>query len=199
MKKAVTTFLLLTAFIYLYGNQTIKTMQSTEEIWKSITGYEGYYEISNRGRVKSVQRTFYNKLTNSYILVCEKIMSTCMSAEYVAVCLNKDGGKRTKKIHQLVAIAFKGHIPNGHKDVINHKDLDKTNNNDWNLEIVPNRVNSNKKHIPHSSKYTGVFWDTESGKWRARIGHKGKQKSLGRFDNEYIAHLAYETALKALS
>lgn len=121
-----------------------------------------------------------------------------MSAGYVAVCLTKQDGGKTTKVHNLVAIAFNGHVPNGRKSVVNHKDFNKLNNNDWNLETVTHRVNSNKKHIPHSSKYTGVCWDKESQKWVARFGNNGKQKNLGRFHDEYEAHLAYENALKEL-
>lgn len=103
------------------------------EIWKDITGYEGLYQVSNLGRVKSTQ---YFHGTNERIL---KPISTHNG--YFRVHLRKDGKLKTFKIHRLVAEAF---IPNpDNLPQINHKDEDKTNNRVDNLEWCSARYNCN--------------------------------------------------------
>ena len=91
------------------------------EIWKDIQGYEGYYQISNQGRVKS----FHNK--NPKIL---KLSVTKFG--YHRVELNLKGHAKKHSVHRLVAMTF---IPNPHKyKVINHIDGNKLNNIPENLE-----------------------------------------------------------------
>lgn len=153
------------------------------EIWKKIIGFEDY-KISTLGRVKSFK---YGK---------EKILKlSILTSGYKAVHLSKKNVKNTKKIHQLVAIAFLNHNPCGMKLVVNHKDFNKLNNNVENLEIVTQRENANKKHIKSTSKYVGVFWEKNANKWRSRICLKTGRKDLGLFKNEYDAHLAYQKEL----
>lgn len=91
------------------------------EIWKDIPGYEGLYQVSNLGRVKS------------FWLGKEQIMKSCKnSSGYLFVKLYKDGKKKHYKIHRLVASVFLPN-PNNLLQVI-HKDEDKTNNKVDNLE-----------------------------------------------------------------
>lgn len=154
------------------------------EIWKDVKGYEGIYEVSNLGRVKSLK------------LGRIKIMKSNPNSDgYLRLNLTKMGKGNNFKVHQLVAVAFLGHIPCGLDLVINHKDFNRQNNHVDNLEIVSSRENGNQKHLISSSKYTGVSWVKSRNKWLAQILINGKQKNLGRFVNEYDAHLAYEKAL----
>lgn len=76
---------------------------------------------------------------------------------YLLVGLYKNKKQKRCFIHNLVAITFLGFIPHHNKIVTNHKDFDKTNNKSTNLELITQRENTNKKHITHSSKYTGGF------------------------------------------
>lgn len=97
------------------------------EIWKDIDGFDGFYQISNLGRVKSTSRkigTCYRK---------EKIRSLSLTKDgYVKLRLSYCGKDVTKKVHRLVAEAF---IPNvEHKETVNHKDGNKLNNCVNNLE-----------------------------------------------------------------
>ena len=103
-----------------------------EEIWKDIEGYEGLYQISNLGRVKSFPR----KGTQTKK---EKILKEKRDKKgYCFVSLNNVGAK-PYKIHRLVAQAF---IPNlENKPQINHIDGDKTNNRIDNLEWCNNSEN----------------------------------------------------------
>ena len=109
-----------------------------KEIWKDIEGFEGLYQISTYGRVKSlgryVERVRCGKSEKSGKLwINEKIMSpvTCGTG-YLSVALCKNSKITHKMIHRLVAIAF---IPNPNNlSQVNHKDENKTNNHIDNLE-----------------------------------------------------------------
>lgn len=168
------------------------------EEWKEIQGYEGIYQISSLGRIKSLSRVML--IRGKYPFVTKEIILNQSKDKegYIVVSLYLNGAKKSKKVHQLVAIAFLNHVPNGHSLVVNHKDFNRTNNNKYNLEIVTTRVNSNKKHLKSSSKYTGVNWHKRDEKWTACIRINGRLKHLGYFLNEYDAHLAYELALSKI-
>ena len=98
-----------------------------EEIWKDINGFEGLYQISNLGRVKSLERYSIQKH-----LIEEKILNISHSqAGYVDVSLYKDGKRIHKKPHRLVAEAF---IPNPNNlPEVDHIDTNKDNNRIDNL------------------------------------------------------------------
>ena len=96
------------------------------EIWKDIVGYEGLYQISNLGRVKSYLKSSKYPVEQEHILTAHK------SRGYINVLLSKNGKSRPFSVHRLVAQAF---IPNPNNlPEVNHKDEDKTNNNVDNLE-----------------------------------------------------------------
>ena len=98
-----------------------------EEIWKDIEDFEGLYQVSNLGRVKSLERY---SLQNH--LIPEKILRTCHAqAGYVDVSLYKDGKRYHRKPHKLVADAF---IPNpDNLPEVDHIDTNKDNNQVDNL------------------------------------------------------------------
>lgn len=182
------------------------------EIWKDVSEYEGYYQVSSFGRVKSLERKIecrkYFRVANDRIWECkkclrlinEKIMNGGFDKDgYIRVDLSKNKKKSTKKIHQLVAIAFLNHVPNEAKLVVNHKNFIKNDNRLDNLEIVTIRENTNKKHLNSSSQYIGVNWYKNYKKWIARIVVNGNRKHLGYFEVEYDAHLAYQKALNELN
>ena len=103
-----------------------------KEIWKPLKGYEGYYEISNLGKVKSIKR--YKKNKSKLQIVEEKILSLYTNPKngYVYVYLCKDGKYKNVRLHRLVAENFidnKNNYPQ-----INHIDGNKTNNVVSNLE-----------------------------------------------------------------
>ena len=103
-----------------------------EEIWKDISGYEGLYQVSNMGRVRSKKRIFENKGTGKYkrntrILLCSK-----HNKGYLTVTLFKNGRYKRFLIHRLVAKAFLPH--DIFRNQVNHIDGNKTNNNISNIE-----------------------------------------------------------------
>ena len=102
------------------------------EIWKPIVGYEGFYEISNKGRVRSLDRVIYfrnNKGKRKYL---GKILKPKYRNGYQFINLNKNKKCQTFSIHRLVALHFIPN-PNNYK-LVNHKDGIKSNNNIENLE-----------------------------------------------------------------
>lgn len=107
-----------------------------KEIWKDIPGYEGLYQVSNLGRVKSIKREVGIKLFNigwSTRTVPESIRKQILySNGYLGVVLHKKREKKLGLVHRLVAQAF---IPNPeNKSEVNHIDGDKANNVVVNLE-----------------------------------------------------------------
>lgn len=103
-----------------------------KEEWRDIKGYEGYYQVSNLGRVKSLSRIVQHKRYGTYP-VCGKALKPSKQRQgylMAHVCINNR--KKGVLIHRLVASAF---IPNPHdKKTVNHKDGDKANNHVSNLE-----------------------------------------------------------------
>lgn len=112
-----------------------------EEIWKDVVGYEGLYQVSNLGRVKSLPRKHH---TRGWYMTKERILSprVCGSQrEYLAVYLFGDNKHKQYKIHRLVARAF---VPNPHHyKEINHIDENKGNNRADNLEWCTRSYNVN--------------------------------------------------------
>ena len=119
------------------GNQQ-QTGDLMKEVWKDIEDYEGYYQVSSRGRVRSVDRIVVSK-TGKKIPYKGKIRTLQNKRGYLQVCLNKAGDSSWFIVHRLVAKAF---IPNTNNfPQVNHIDGNKTNNNCLNLEWVTAKDN----------------------------------------------------------
>lgn len=157
------------------------------EIWRDIPNYEGLYQVSDLGRVKSLN------YRNTGI---EGIMKPKVSSSnYYDVNLYKYGKSKTHQVHQLVAIAFLGHTPCGLKLVVDHINDNQLDNRVENLQIVTQRFNANKTQGRYSSQYKGVTWDKTNNKWKSRIEINRNPIFLGYFIDEYQAHLVYQKAL----
>lgn len=167
-----------------------------QEIWKAIPSYEGVYEVSNLGRVKSLPKEWLSG-RNTYKKHNGIMLNPCVNKMgYYVVNLTKDKKSNIKTIHQLVAMAFFNHIPNGYKLVVDHKNNNKLDNRLENLQVITQRENASKDKKNKTSKYTGVSWCKKINKWRAGIRFKGKSMCLGYFVNEHEAYLAYQSKLK---
>ena len=159
----------------------------TKEIWKDVPGFEGMYQVSDLGNVKSLK---FGK---------ERLLKQATdSTGYLNVSLYKEGKRKGFKAHVLVAMAFLNHVPCGHRLVVDHIDNDKMNNSLDNLQVITNRENLSKDKKGGSSKYVGVSWSKRDKRWRAEIRINGKYKFLGYFDDEVLASEAYQEALKDL-
>lgn len=170
-------------------------MENQKEIWKDVPNYEGYYQVSNLGRVKSVKRIVHRS-DGKIQTFKEKILKLANDSHgYLIVNLCKVGNQKVKKVHKLVAMAFLGHNPNGFNEIVDHIDNNQFNNRLDNLQLTTVRHNSSKDKKWGTSKYTGVSWYKRDEKWAAGIMINGKSKNLGTFDTELEAHQAYQNAL----
>ena len=149
-----------------------------DEIWCPIKGYESLYEVSDKGRVKSIG---YGK---------DRILKLLRDrGGYLHVYLYKNGEKKMYLVHRLVAKTF---IPNpDNLPEVNHKDEDKTNNSVQNLEWCDRKYNLNfgtraQRQAEKLSK--PVLQYTKSGKlvreWKSATD---VQRNLGYFQN-YISY-----------
>ena len=112
------------------------------EEWRDIKGYEGLYQVSNMGRVKSLKRTVWCGLNGGcYRAIPEKIRKGVDNGQgYLQVQLSKDGKVKQCRINRLVAQAF---LPNpDNLPIINHKDENKYNNHMDNLEWCSHSYNN---------------------------------------------------------
>lgn len=109
----------------------------SEEVWKDIEEYEGLYQVSNFGRVKSLKRYSINNANTK-----NRLLKLSLNRKgYLNVTLCKNGKYKSHRIHRLVAQAF---IPNPeNKPQVNHIDEIKTNNMVSNLNWMTNKENRN--------------------------------------------------------
>lgn len=122
-----------------------------QHYWKDAKGYEGIYEISNKGVIRNVHT---GKL----------IYGTINSRGYVRASLTKNGFKKNVSVHILVAQSF---VDNPHnKPYVNHKDGIRTNNDANNLEWC-----TQKENVNHAIE-TGIWWTNSKNPKRKRDNHK---------------------------
>jgi len=150
-----------------------------EEEWRPIVGYEGLYEVSDLGRIKS--------------------FAQCKDGRIMKPSPNKDGylnvnlcnkGKKIFKVHRLVLQTF---LPIEENKEVNHKNHNKSDNRLCNLEWCSRSENCRfcKKREGCSSQYKGVTWYKRDKKWSAMCRLNGKNVHLGRFDTEEEGAKAY--------
>jgi len=155
-----------------------------------IVGYEGLYQASDWGNIKSLS---YNRTSKERLL-----KMTDRGDGYLHVSLFKGVEKRTLRVHQLIAITFLGHVPDGtHKIVVDHIDSNKLNNRVDNLQLITQRQNTSKKRSG-TSRFIGVSWVGNCNKWKASISINGKVVYLGLFTDELAASEAYQNRLSQL-
>lgn len=125
-----------------------------EETWKDVVSYEGIYQVSNLGRIKSVPRKDRRGHPWS-----GRIMKPDITANgYCQILLSKDGVKEKRYVHHLVMESFVGTRPDGKQ--VNHINGDKTDNSIVNLEYCT----SSENHF-HSYRVLGkqAAWGDKQG------------------------------------
>lgn len=192
----------------IYKNLSLEDIEG--EIWKDIEGYEGLYQVSSMGRVKSLNYNHTKK---------PRILKQALSEKgYCLVSLVKDKQRKTKTIHILVAKSF---IPNPEgKPTVDHINNIKTDNmvcnlrwataieqmreneitrarhkklvSEWGKKNIKKAIEAKKKRVKCLT--TGKIFDSiaEAGKYyKINNGHicdccKGKRKTCGGMEWEYI-------------
>lgn len=120
-------------------NQSLNDLPN--EIWKDIPNYEGLYQVSNLGRVKSLERDYKSAFVRKMPQNIKKQKINKRGYYYLHLC--KNGKKWATTVHKLVVFAFIG--PKPYPDVtINHKDSNKLNNRLENLEYCS--IKENNRH-----------------------------------------------------
>ena len=139
-----------------------------EEIWKSIKSYEGLYEISSLGRVKSLNYRGTGK---------KKILKNIeCSNGYLMVNLTKNGKQKQFKVHRLVAEAF---IPNSEdKPCIDHINTIRTDNRVSNLRWVTQKENCNNELSKKKYSENHRKWNSEESKKKMSESKKGEKHPM---------------------
>lgn len=130
------------------------------EVWKNIINYEDYYQVSNFGNVKSLDRIVNKPNGISYLRKGKPCKQSKSNLGYMTVGFTVNNKKVNKYVHRLVAEAFITNMNNYPQ--VNHIDCDKTNNRLYNLEWCTNSENHihatknglNKLHL-HRVAYSG--------------------------------------------
>lgn len=168
-----------------------------EEIWKDVVEYEGFYEVSNLGNVRSVSRrarTWYGER-----MVNGKILKFVNNVGYNTVSLCKNGVIKNQFVHRLVAMAFIDNPDN--KPQIDHKNRNTKDNRVENLHWVTAHENamnpltriekSGENHFNYGNKYTEEF------KRKLRDGHKSEHIPVLQYSKEGELLYEYESILEA--
>jgi hypothetical protein len=190
-------------------------LNTNDIIWKAIKGFEGQYEVSNTGLIKSLERQVRNT-QSSFRTVKEKLLTQFPSAtvDYLYIPLSQNRVSKKYAVHRIVAEAFCNNPEN--KPHVNHLDGNKLNNNAYNLEWVT--ISENHQHAWNTglcdkeksykrmigtkynakSKYHNVSWDNSRNKWIGFIKHQGKVHFNKRFNTEIEAALYVNTLIDKL-
>lgn len=175
-------------------------ISSREKEWRPIPGYEGLYEASNYGEIRSLPRaTTKGRILKQYINP---------KHGYAYVSLSKNNKQKAKRVHIAVVEAFTDYRSNGFNPdaVIDHIDSNKLNNCLWNLEVCTQKENDRRSRENKLQEYKGIECiDLESGKTyktyseagreifgRTKCGEKIRQVCLGKrshYRNRHFARL----------
>ena len=147
-----------------------------KEIWKDIENFEGYYQVSNLGNVRSLDRIIEKK--NHKQKVRGKIMKQAIKSNgYKFIGLRKPRNKKIfKHVHRLVASAFIENLEN--KKTVNHIDCNKLNNNVNNLEWC-----TQKENIAHARK-NNLYHDYGSSSVKAKLCDEEVKKIRKLYDDK---------------
>lgn len=161
------------------------------EIWKNVIDFEGMYQVSNLGNVKSLNRLVIQS-NGKEIYLKERILKKCYDAfGYACYQLSKNGKLKNYRGHVLVAMHFLNHKPNGFKLVVDHINNIPSDNRVENLRLLTSHENTYRGRLNLTSKYKGVCWHKGRKMW---MSYKNK-KHIGYFNTEkeaYNSVLNYE-------
>ena len=109
------------------------------EDWLPVPDYEGFYEVSNLGCVRSCDRVVKNYRARTGVCVRRGSIMRLNNGRYKSVMLCRDGVERTHLVHRLVALAF---VKGDHSLTVDHINKDKHDNRADNLRWIPHSENA---------------------------------------------------------
>lgn len=167
-----------------------------KEIFKDIPGFEGFYQVSNYGKVKSLNRK-RNGVGFNVGEIKERILKPGLGGHgYYSVQLYKKSSSRSYKISVLVAMTFLNHNPFKSNLIVDHINNIKTDDRVINLQLISKRLN-NSKDKNSETKHTGVYKSLK--KFRARAKVNNKMINIGTFESKELASEAYQNFIRNLN
>ena len=156
----------------IYKNLSLEDLPNEE--WRDIVGYEGLYQVSNMGRVKSLERL---DVKNQYSKEIQIMKQQLSNSGYLTVCVTNGSKKKLLLVHREVCNAFVNNKEN--LPCVNHKDENKLNNKVGNLEFCTYKYNCNygtrnervlKSQIENSKYFRKVFQYDKNGSFLKEWG-----------------------------
>lgn len=143
----------------------------TKEMWKPVRGYENLYEVSNLGKVRSLDRLVNGKCRSTRLVKGLIVSPAKDRGGYLRIMLSKGNNQNVFSVHRLVYEAFNGQIPEGMQ--VNHIDEDKSNNSLENLNLMTPKQNIN--------------WGTGiERRSKSQINHKKFSKPIIQYNRQGI-------------
>lgn len=161
-------------------------MKEEVEEWRDAVGFEGLYQVSCRGWVKSLSRSTYNGA--GFFFTKERIIKPFAINGYLYFKGCKEGKKNNESIHRLVALTF-FEIPEKERIHVNHKDLNRGNNCIENLEWVSQQENHTHQQKHRSKK--GLVYCKDKKKFRVDLRCPGTTVFLWYFETKEGAQDCY--------
>lgn len=135
------------------------------EQWKPVVGYEGLYEVSNEGRVRSLDRQVRTK--RGFRNYKAKFLASAVKCNGYLVCrLYKNDGGKNFYIHRLLLEAFVGECPNG-------------------MEVCHNDDNKNNNHLPN------LRWDTHQQNCQERVSNQGEVHHFAKLTEKQVSEIKW--------
>src|SRR3990167_2148632 len=176
------------AFNFMKPHENFSLKDIPGEIWKDIPEWEGFYQVSNLGRIKSLKRVVPHTHT-VYSTQKEKILKPASDRKgYKYICLYRNHISKIKKVHRLVLLAFKHDSPL----TVNHINGVVDDNSLINLEYLSAIENSRAYRSLSRELPMGVY--KYFNKYIAKIKRNNKNIHLGSFNKIPEAKSAYEKA-----
>ncbi len=172
---------------------TVTKINHLREFFKDIPNYNGRYQVSNLGRVKSIK--------NGKERILKANSNEKRDRKYNKVCLYKDGKMTNNRVHTLVAKTFIDSDYISKNLVVDHINNNQLDNRLINLQLLTRRQNDTKERVSETG-FTGVTTKTlVSGKIRyvSAISINNKRKHLGTFNTPEEASNKYQQELKKVS
>lgn len=162
-----------------------------QEIWKDIKGFENRYQVSNLGRIKSLNRIINHSNGTKHFVKGKILCLKKRKTGYQETCLRTNQNAKWCLVHRLVLETFNGFS----KLHVNHIDGNKTNNKIKNLEYVTHLENMNHwtKSLKNKKRF-GVTFNKKNQCWIAQLCVKDETIYLGSYHDEEKAYKRFFTA-----